>query len=115
MDVGVDDLKPGMILTHPVHNHQGVLLLEAGAKITRKQIRIFKSWGISRVQIRGAAAEANRAEEAAEQSFKENIEAQLREKFGDVMHDPVMVEIFKAARRQLIENLQDHRIENERS
>ena len=40
--VKIDDLKPGMILVQPVRNAQGILLLDAGARITKKNIRIFR-------------------------------------------------------------------------
>jgi hypothetical protein len=51
--VDIEDLKPGMILEHAVKNNQGVLLLETGAKITKKNIRIFKSWGVTGVTVKG--------------------------------------------------------------
>ena len=41
--VGIEELKPGMILERPVKNHQGLLLLEAGVKITKKNIHISDS------------------------------------------------------------------------
>ena len=51
--VKIDDLKSGMILAQPVRNAQGVLLLDTGARITKKNIRIFKSWGVSEVSVKG--------------------------------------------------------------
>ena len=57
--VGIEDLKPGMILERPVKNHQGILLLEAGARISKKNIRIFKSWGVTAVIVKGEVTRAN--------------------------------------------------------
>ena len=54
--LNIADLKSGMITAQPVRNCQGVLLLEAGAKISKKNIRIFKSWGISEILIKGEPA-----------------------------------------------------------
>ena len=51
--VDIDAIKSGMILGHSVKNSQGVLLLEAGTKITPKNIRIFKSWGVTEVTVKG--------------------------------------------------------------
>ena len=99
--VGVDEIKSGMILAHPVRNNQGVLLLDAGAKITKKNIRIFKSWGVAEVSIKGGAIQTNGS--AGSQQLRINAvdEVNLKEKFADVLDDPVMVEIYNAARRQL--------------
>ena len=104
INLSLDNLKPGMILTQPVRNRQGVLLLEAGAKISKKNIRIFKSWGILEVSIKGNLAEAEGPTGDTEIREKESIEKQLKEKFCDVLDDPVMVEIFNAARNQLIKD-----------
>ena len=101
-NVSIDNLKPGMILAQPVRNHQGVLLLEAGARITKKNIRIFKSWGIFQVTIKGRPIETeNRAGDMGIR-LKQSIEKDLKEKFRDVLDDPVMVQIFNAAGKQLM-------------
>ena len=99
--VGIDEIKPGMILAHPVKNRQGVLLLDAGAKISKKNIRIFKSWGVTEVSVKG---EADRPDDTAgdrQPRINASDEQVLKEKFADVLDDPVMVAIFKAASRQL--------------
>ena len=99
--VGIEDLKSGMILEQPVRNHQGVLLLEAGSKITKKNIRIFKSWGVDEINVKGEATRAGDTPGQPESQITESDEIQLKEKFADVLDDPVMVEIFNAAGRQL--------------
>jgi hypothetical protein len=104
LNLKIKDLKPGMILAEPVRNNQGVLLLEAGVRISKKNIRIFKSWGVSEVTIQGNAAEDAGRVGDAETRVKESMEKQLKEKFSDVMDDPVMVEIFNAARHRMIKD-----------
>ena len=99
--VGIEELKPGMILERPVSNHQGILLLEAGAKITKKNIRIFKSWGVTDVTVKGEVSRATDSAGQPELPINESDEIQLKKKFADVLDDPVMVEIFNAASRQL--------------
>ena len=103
--VGIEDIKPGMILENPVKNNQGVLLLEAGAKITKKNIRIFKSWGVASVAVKGGEPRANGTTGQPQPQIKESDEMLLKEKFADVLDDPVMVEIFNAASRQLHKDL----------
>ena len=104
----VEDLKPGMILAKPVRNHQGVLLLDAGIKITKKNIRIFKSWGVIEIFADGELNLSEYAEEMPTAVVKDTAEMELKAKFSDVLDDPVMVEIFKAARNQLKKNSPNH-------
>jgi len=103
--VGIEELKPGMILGQPVKNHQGVLLLEAGARITKKNIRIFKSWGVTEVTVKGQVDRETDGAGRPELRINATVEIQLKEKFADVLDDPVMVEIFNAASRQLYKDL----------
>ena len=98
-------LKPGMLLAKPVRNPQGVLLLDAGTKITKKNIRIFKSWGVIEVYIKGDLNHSRNLKEKLAEGTEDTIELELKAKFVDVMDDPVMVEIFKAARNQITKNL----------
>ena len=37
------------------------MLLEAGARITKKSIRIFKSWGVNEIAIKGKRAAIQKA------------------------------------------------------
>ncbi|CAB1059735.1 hypothetical protein D1BOALGB6SA_4497 [Olavius sp. associated proteobacterium Delta 1] len=113
--VSLDNLKPGMILAQPVRNHQGILLLEAGARISKKNIRIFKSWGISGASVKGKLTKAEGRAGDVEIKVEESIEIQLKEKFNDVLDDPVMVEIFNAACKQLMRDFQNSERENEHS
>ena len=111
--LNIDDIKLGMILAHPVRNHQGVLLLEAGARVSKKNIRIFKSWGVLEIAIQGNPAAAEGGSGDTEHKVKESIENQLKEKFCDVLDDPVMVEIFNAASKQLMRDYQNGEKGNE--
>ena len=115
INLKVDDLKPGMILDQPVRNRQGVLLLEAGSRITAKNIRIFKSWGVKEIAVIGDRPDSKGLDEDAAVQGKESVEWQLEEKFRDVLDDPVMVAIFKAAKIRLMQDLQNSEIKNEPS
>ena len=102
LNLAIEDLKPGMILARPVRNLQGVLLLEAGARITKKNIRIFKSWGVNEVVIQGRRSHARRLSAEAAIADQETIVKQLKDKFSDVLDDPVMVVIYNAAKSRLL-------------
>ncbi len=99
--VNIIELKPGMVLAQSVRNHQGVLLLDAGTKISKKNIRIFKSWGVLEVSVKGKLNESKSGDEPPAVP-KDATEMELKAKFTDVLDDPVMVEIFNAARKQLV-------------
>jgi hypothetical protein len=113
--LNIEDIKSGMILAQPVHNRQGVLLLEAGARITNKNIRIFKSWGINEIAIKGDRSVSKDAAGDREVRGKESIAKQLKEKFSDVLDDPVMVEIFNAASIRLMQDPRNSESDHEPS
>lgn len=56
--LSVDFLEPGMELASDVRDTGGMVLLGSGAVITEKHIRIFKSWGVTEVNIKGGDQEA---------------------------------------------------------
>ena len=101
LNLAVEELKPGMILARPVRNLQGVLLLEAGTRITKKNIRIFKSWGVNEVAVKGQRSHSRILSAEIGLADPETVEKQLKDKFADVLDDPVMVVIYNAAKNQL--------------
>jgi hypothetical protein len=103
--VNILDLKPGMVLARSVQNQQGVLLLDVGTKITKKNIRIFKSWGVNEFFVKAELNSLKAGGEKPEAEIKDAFEMVLKAKFSDVMDDPVMVEIFNAASKLLMKDL----------
>ena len=93
----VSELKPGMVLAKPVFNHQELLLLETGAKITEKNIRMFKSWGVTAVWVKGDSPDDDTEDIRPDAESREAIELELKEKFAEVLDNPVMLEIMRAA------------------
>jgi hypothetical protein len=96
--LNLDEVKPGMTLAKSVFTHQERLLLEAGRRLTERHLHIFKSWGVAAVEVKGAAAGEGAAPAEAPES--DPPDAALREKFSDVLSDPVMQAIMEAAARQ---------------
>jgi hypothetical protein len=113
--VKIDELKPGMILARPVRNHQGVLLLDTGAKITKKTIRIFKSWGVNEISVKGYPKDARTMGRPSATKIRESVEMELKEKFSDVIDDPVMLAIFNAAANRLTNKRLNTENDNEHS
>ena len=96
-----DELKHGMILAKPVRNFQGVLLLNEGTKLSEKNIRMLKTWGVVDVWVEGGSHEDECREVELDSKVKESIERELKEKFFVVLEDEVMVEIMRVAGRLL--------------
>ena len=113
--INIEELKPGMILARPVRNRQGVLIMEAGAKITKKSIRIFKSWGVNEIVIKGKPGQTATRPREGQIKGESSIERQLKEKFSDVMDDPIMVAIFNAAVKRLVAESRTSECEDEPS
>ena len=99
--VSVEKLKAGMTLAKAVYNHQESLLLQAGAKISEKSIRMFKSWGVTFVWIKGDSPDAKPRNMSSGAESVAVIESELAERFSDVIEHPVMAEIMRAASRVL--------------
>ena len=95
--LSLNKLKSGMILAEPAHNFQGVLLLDVGAKLTEKNIQILKSWGVTKISVEGKSKRKKRGDSEFENEVSHAIETELKEKFSEVMGDPVMMEIMKVA------------------
>jgi hypothetical protein len=108
----IEDLKPGMILAEPVHSHQEVLLLAAGSKISKKNIRILKSWGIHRVFVKSESPPLPISGGVVDSEVTPSIIKEIEAKFSEVLDDPVMGEILKAASKQLNRRLQNDKKEN---
>ena len=113
INLNIENIKPGMILAQPVRNRQGVLLSEAGAKVTPKSLRIFKSWGVNEIAVKGEHSDSKDLGEDSEVQEKKTIEKQLKEKFSDVLNDPVMVAILNAACFCLTKGVPNNESENE--
>jgi hypothetical protein len=109
----IEELKPGMTLARSVYNQQDLLLLEKDTSLTKKRIWMLKTWGIDQVSVKGRSQGEGKGDFEAEIETKETIETELKAKFEDVIDEPVMQEIMKAAGRQLQKSMIDQEKENE--
>lgn len=104
--VNLDKLKPGMVLAKPVHSLHGVLLLNDGTKITKKNIWVLKSWGVTEVWVEGEFKKDEDSHNKSESEERKSIEKELREKFSEALEDEVMAEIMRVAIKQLEKRIQ---------
>jgi hypothetical protein len=103
--IAPEKLKAGMILSKTVYNHQELMLLEAGTKLKEKNIRMFKSWGVPAVWVKGDSLGNTDRNKASKNQTAASIEAELNQKFAEVIDDPVMAAIKQAAGRVLSKSL----------
>ena len=109
----IDELKPGMILAQPVYNQQDLLLLENDSPLTKNRIWMLKTWGIDQVSVKDKSKDDGRTVFETDAETKVDIEKDLKAKFEDVIDDPIMVKIMKAAGRQLQKRISDPEQTNE--
>ena len=95
--VDLEEYTPGMILAKSVYSRQEVLLLKEGTELTERKVWILKSWGISKVSVEGEEIEDIKLDKRKESKAMETIKKELKEKFSDVLEDPVMEEIMNVA------------------
>jgi hypothetical protein len=51
--ITTNDIETGMILSSDVKDRGGRALLKAGLELTEKHLKIFKTWGITHIEIEG--------------------------------------------------------------
>lgn len=58
--INIENIEEGMVLSEPVLNKHGQVLLGTGIDLQKKHIRILKSWNISFVYIKDENQNENR-------------------------------------------------------
>jgi len=94
-----------MVLAEPTYNFQGVLLLDAGLTLTEKNIKILKSWGVTKVRVEGEGKRKRSGDAEFENEARLAIKKGLEEKFSDIEKDPVIMEIMRVAENVLGDRL----------
>jgi hypothetical protein len=105
----LEALSPGMKLSKPICNVNGLLLLRAGEVLTAKHLAIFKTWGIREADVvRDDAAEPEAtAEILASPEVLAAAEREIARRFrrADVAKDPVMADLKRVAMKRLVVRL----------
>ena len=94
--IHINKLKPGMVLAQEVRDINGRLLLNSQKEIQSSHIRIFKTWGITEVDIRGN----NGSRETCTCPADPELIEKTKEKTGKLfchtdLDHPAMKEIFR--------------------
>ena len=97
-----------MILAEPVYDLHGLLLLKKGSELSKKNISMLKSWGVSSVIVDGEFEDDDNQLYGVDRKVKERIYNELKEKFSKVLNNPVMEEIKRVACRLLVKKAVDN-------
>jgi len=54
--IGLEDVRPGMVVAGDVRDTTGRLLLRAGQEVTERALRVLRMWGVAEVDVEGAGA-----------------------------------------------------------
>ena len=103
--VSVDSLAPGMVLAQDAYTFKRQLLLRAGTALTERHIETIQAWGVAEVDIEGHT-EATLADLDAQLAAAPTLaeaSAALDARFGALKDDPLMSEILRIAKKQLVE------------
>jgi HD-like signal output (HDOD) protein len=94
--IHINKLKPGMVLDQEVRDINGRLLLKSDKEIQSSHIRIFKTWGVTEVNIRGNNSSRDTSTGPADPQLIEKTKEKTKELFqpADLEH-PAIKEIFR--------------------
>jgi HD-like signal output (HDOD) protein len=94
--IHINKLKPGMVLDEEVRDINGRLLLKKNKQIQSAHIRIFKTWGITEVNICGNNRSKNVSASSVDPEQIEKIKESTLDVFRHVDLDhPAIKEIFR--------------------
>jgi len=94
--VHTEDVNEGMVISEPVQDIKGRLLLKEGQTIESSHIRILKMWGITEINILGESDSESETESDINPELLEEIQEDTKQFFihTDLNH-PAMSEIFR--------------------
>jgi hypothetical protein len=94
--IHINKLKPGMVLDQEVRDINGRLLLNSQKEIQSSHIRIFKTWGVTEVNIRGDNGNRDTSTGPEDPQLIEKMKEKTKELFqhADLEH-PAIKEIFR--------------------
>ncbi len=93
----LEDVRPGDIVGSDVLNPQGATLVKSGVVLQEKHLRLFKMWGIDKLNIRDGSSE-DRGEEY--DVLLDKAEAEIKARFGASLDNEIMAEILRIAVEQ---------------
>jgi len=105
--VNFDDLVPGMVLAEAAVHMNGRVLLSAGACLTEKHLKIFKTWGVTEAYINGGSQEiVYQATAHLDAALVTQAEDEMKKKFIHMnIESDVVNELYRVSVREYAEFL----------
>lgn len=69
MEISIEDIEEGQVLSQPIINNYGQMLLPSGATISLRHINLLKTWNIESIHV----GDENHSDEAAEEEFGDEV------------------------------------------
>ena len=104
--INLSEVKLGMVTKSPIMS-QGRMIIGEGATITQKMLRIFKTWGVTEIDVDGDFSESEQeAEVNIDTDMLKQIQEDLSLRFGEInpKHE-IMQEIYRIAKKKEIQRL----------
>ncbi len=106
-NIDITHLQPGMIVNSDVITNIGRLLLPAGTELTEEHLRVFRTWGITEVDIQNDAKQDISAGDSAQIDpvLLQEIETELNGLFRhtDLKH-PVINKLYRLCITRKVSN-----------
>lgn len=100
----LDNVETGMELSADVVDRQGRILLKTGVVLTEKHLRVFHTWGVLEVDIKGdVEQEEVKKIYPPELIEKANKQAKVHFQHNDINH-PVIKELFDNWQQRYMDN-----------
>ncbi|HTP04411.1 MAG TPA: hypothetical protein VMM54_04570 [Nitrospirota bacterium] len=103
----IDAITEGMILAADIHDRSGRLLLNEGAALTQRHIRMLMTWGVSEADIAGIDSkegDSALSDEIDPEKLR-YAEEELRPIFRNVnLSHPAMAELFRLCLKRKAQN-----------
>ena len=104
--IKIEQVMEGMVVGGDVKNIDGMLLVPTGCTLTKRQINILNSWGVTEVDVveaEGCHEDDPQAKFSAEEL--EELIAQTKARFWKADEkNPVFMEIFKLALKRRMQS-----------
>jgi hypothetical protein len=97
----LDELRPGMVAARPVYNLHNILLLQEGALLTEKVLRVLKTWGVSSVHVRNEQESQESGDAGPGAKGPGSLLTDLRKRYGGDPRQPAAREILRVAALQI--------------
>lgn len=92
--IPVEKIESGMVLAQDICSASGNALLGKGTQLTASLGRRLKNWGVPFVVIEGEEEQVN--DKPSVEIQPEKIKQELETKFGELLKNPIMKDIFTA-------------------